>query len=166
MKKTNLQIFCEENVHFGNDIVELVKTYVAEILNIDDSKRSGVNETQLKTIFIAYPIALFSFVYASFNDEANGKKMMRDFNGEFLSLFESEKHAEGISKLVDAFRNKLINDANGIAQYAVDIYMASSSNKAKSEELTWVRNYVRAIHVIYSRYNEAAEKFGFIKNAN
>ena len=166
MHKTNLQIFSEANVHFGNDIVELVKTYVAEILNIDDSQRSGVNETQLKTIFIAYPIALFSFVYASFDDEANGKKMMRDFNGEFLSLFESEKHAEGISKLVDAFRHKLIDDVNGVAQYAVDIYIATSSNKAKSEELTWVKNYVRAIHVIYAKYNEAAVEFGFIKNTN
>lgn len=160
---TTYEQFLETNILYGNDIVQLIETYKNEILKIDESQRSSINETQIKTIFIAYPIALFSFVYASFKNEAQGKRMMRDFNSEFIPIFDSEKHSEGISKLVDAFRQKITNDANGISQFAIEVYKSSTFNQAESEEVTWVRNYIRAIHLIYSKYNEAAEKFGFVK---
>lgn len=163
-KSTPNEKFSEFNVLYGNDIVILIKTYVDEILNIEETQRSSINDTQLKTIFIAYPIALFSFVFASFKDEVQGKKMMRGFNSEFMPLFNSEKHSDGISKLVEAFRQKIIDDSSGVSNFAIEVYMASTSNQAKNEEITWVKNYIRAIHMIYSKYNEAVEKYGFIKD--
>ena len=76
-------------------------------------------------------------------------------------MFESDDHADGVMELTKNFGQKLATDPKNISQYALDIYLACTFNKAKTEELTWVKNYLRAIHVIYIKYNQAAEKHGF-----
>ena len=146
---------------YGNDIVSLIKTYVNNIIKIDNKKRSQITSTKLSAIFIAYPLALNINVYASFKDANLGKLMLNEYQNEFEELIESDSHAESIFQLADAFKKQLTIDAKNISQYALDIYNATTFNKATTEELTWVKNYIRAIHLIYTKYNQAAEKNGF-----
>jgi hypothetical protein len=146
---------------YGNDIVSLIKTYVKNIFEIDTKNRSQITSTKLIAIFIAYPLALNINVFTSFKDVKLGKLMLNEYQNEFELLIESDSHAESIFQLAEAFKKQLTIDAKNISQYALDIYIASTFNKATTEELTWVKNYIRAIHLIYTKYNQAAEQNGF-----
>jgi hypothetical protein len=146
---------------YGNDIVSLINTYKNEILSIDRTKRSQVSSTQLSAILIAYPMALNINVFASFKDSNLGKLMLNEYQNEFEQLIESDSHTELIFQLAEIFKKQLTVDARNINQYCLDFYISLTNNKATNEELTWIKNYISAIHLIYINYNKAAEQYGF-----
>jgi len=157
----NHKDFYNSTKNYGNDVVSLIKTYRKEILAIDANSRSQITSAQLTAIFIAYAMALNITVFRSFKDESIGRLMLKEYQNEFEELFESNDHADGVMELIKNFTQKLAADAKNISQYGLDIYFSCTFNQAKTEELTWVKNYLRAIHVIYIKYNQAAEKHGF-----
>jgi hypothetical protein len=154
--------FSNPTKHFGNDVASLIETYTSELLKMSPDSRGKLSEIQIKSFFIAYVFSRSSVVFASFKDRQIGIKLWRMFMEELSEVSSSTGDLDALGRLTEVFRKELNANPKSFNDYVMDIYIGVSKNTATKEELIWVKNFIRAIHNIDKKYNEAAEKFGFL----
>lgn len=154
--------FEKETQLYGNDICALIETYCKEISNAHASTNGDITDAKIRGILIAYAVARNMVAFGSFKDGHLAKKLLQVFMGEIVEKFAIDNDINFIETLTDNFHKELMKDPRKFNTYVIDIYAYASKTSEASDELVWLKNYIRAIDRIDANFTKAAEQFGFL----